>query len=79
MPSNSLLSIKSLLKFRVAGVITLLIILTSCGKTNISAISGKEAIDGPIVAVKIDDTPPAHPQIGIDKANLIYIEQVEGG
>ena len=79
MLSNSLLSSLSPLKFKVAGVIALLMVLTSCGKTNISAISGKEAIDGPIVVVKIDDTPPAHPQIGIDKADLIYIEQVEGG
>ena len=43
------------------------------------SISGKEAVDGPIIVVKIDDTPDAHPQIGIEKADLIYIEQVEGG
>ncbi len=32
-----------------------------------------------ILAVKIDDTPPAHPQINLDKADVVYIEQVEGG
>ena len=32
-----------------------------------------------ILAVKIDDTPPAHPQINLDKADVLYIEQVEGG
>ena len=56
-----------------------LFLLTSCSSTKTSAITGREAVDGPIVVVKIDDTPPAHPQIGIDKADLIYIEQVEGG
>lgn len=56
-----------------------LIFLTACGSPKVSSLSGKEAVDGPIIAVKIDDTPQAHPQIGIDKADLIYIEQVEGG
>ena len=56
-----------------------LLLLTSCSSPKTSAITGREAVDGPIVVVKIDDTPPAHPQIGIDKADLIYIEQVEGG
>ena len=59
--------------------ITSLLILTACGASNTSAISGKEAPDGPIVVVKIDDTNEAHPQVGIDKADLVYIEQVEGG
>jgi len=35
--------------------------------------------NGKVLAVKIDDTPPAHPQIGIGEADVIYIEQVEGG
>lgn len=56
-----------------------LLVLTACSTKPVSAISGKEAIDGPIIVVKIDDTPDAHPQVGIDKADLIYIEQVEGG
>jgi hypothetical protein len=56
-----------------------LIILTACGSGNVSSLSGKEAPDGPILVVKIDDTNEAHPQIGIDKADLVYVEQVEGG
>lgn len=56
-----------------------LLLLSACSSPKISAISGKAAVDGPIIVVKIDDTPPAHPQIGIDKADLVYIEQVEGG
>ena len=31
------------------------------------------------MAVKVDDTSLARPQIGIDQADLVYIEQVEGG
>jgi hypothetical protein len=31
------------------------------------------------MAVKIDDTSAARPQIGIEQADLVYIEQVEGG
>lgn len=59
--------------------LTLTLVLVGCSHPKVSAISGKEAVDGPIVAVKIDDTDDAHPQVGIDKADLIYIEQVEGG
>jgi hypothetical protein len=33
----------------------------------------------PLVAVKIDDTAPGRPQVGIDKADVVYIEAVEGG
>ena len=56
-----------------------LLALTACGGGNGSSFSGKEAPDGPILVVKIDDTNEAHPQIGIDKADVVYIEQVEGG
>lgn len=68
-------------RFFRATLLTLVIalVLTSCSKKPISAISGKEAVDGPLVVVKIDDTDQAHPQEGIDKADLVYIEQVEGG
>ena len=53
--------------------------LTACGGSNGSSLSGKEGPDGPILVVKIDDTNEAHPQIGIDMADVVYIEQVEGG
>ena len=35
--------------------------------------------NGPILAVKVDDTRPAHPQIGLESADIVYVEQVEGG
>jgi len=47
------------------------------GPTN--SISGRTGGDGPILVVKLDDTKSAHPQIGIEDADIVYIEQVEGG
>lgn len=35
--------------------------------------------NGPIYAVKVDNTTKAHPQQGLTKADVVYIEQVEGG
>ncbi len=32
-----------------------------------------------ILVVKIDDTNAAHPQIGVEAADVVYVEQVEGG
>ena len=44
-----------------------------------NSLSGREGLDGQILAVKIDDTVAARPQIGLDTADIVYIEQVEGG
>jgi len=44
-----------------------------------NSLSGREGSDGEILAVKIDDSVSARPQIGIDRADIVYIEQVEGG
>ena len=44
-----------------------------------NSLSGRVGEDGRVLAVKIDDTEPARPQIGISDADVIYIEQVEGG
>ena len=45
----------------------------------VNSFSGRIGSDGPILVVKIDDTPPAHPQAGLEDADVVYIEQVEGG
>ena len=42
-------------------------------------LSGREGSNGPVLVVKIDDTNQAHPQIGLEDADIVYIEQVEGG
>ena len=44
-----------------------------------NSLSGREGSDGEVLVVKIDDTVSARPQIGIDRADVVYIEQVEGG
>jgi hypothetical protein len=52
------------------------VVSTNSEVNSLTNLPGK---DGPVLAVKIDDTPPAHPQIGIESADVVYIEQVEGG
>ena len=42
-------------------------------------LSGWSRSTNPIVAVKIDNTSGGRPQYGISKADVVYIEQVEGG
>jgi hypothetical protein len=44
-----------------------------------NVLSGREGLNGPVLVVKIDDTNQAHPQIGLENADVVYIEQVEGG
>jgi hypothetical protein len=46
-------------------------------QTNV--LSGREGENGPVLVVKIDDTRYARPQIGLEFADVVYIEQVEGG
>ena len=42
-------------------------------------LTGLPGTNGKVLAVKIDDTMEAHPQIGIEAADLVYVEQVESG
>jgi Protein of unknown function (DUF3048) N-terminal domain/Protein of unknown function (DUF3048) C-terminal domain len=43
-------------------------------------LSGRaDAADGPVMAVKVDNTARAHPQVGVDSADVVYVEEVEGG
>ncbi|MFJ9714591.1 DUF3048 domain-containing protein [Streptomyces sp. NPDC101213] len=37
------------------------------------------AAHGQVLAVKIDNVPAARPQTGLDAADVVYVEQVEGG
>ena len=45
----------------------------------VNLLTGAPGTNGTVLVVKIDDTLAAHPQIGIAQADVIYIEQVEGG
>ncbi len=76
---------------KTLAAISILIVLSSCASPSnlVKKVTSKEVernvltnlpgINGPVLAVKIDDTTPAHPQVGLDSADVVYIEQVEGG
>ena len=63
------------------------LLLTGCSvvskilpeKAITNVLSGREGANGPVLVVKIDDTTQAHPQIGLEDADIVYVEQVEGG
>ena len=71
----------------VALVVLSCLVLTSCSVVSKilpdasmkNALSGREGVNGPVLVVKIDDTTQAHPQVGLENADIVYIEQVEGG
>ena len=78
----------------ILGVASIAVVITSlAGCTSVTSVvksvtgkvveknilTGLEGSNGPVLAVKIDDTSQAHPQIGLESADVIYIEQVEGG
>ncbi len=44
-----------------------------------SVLSGLPVADGPVLAVKIDNTAKARPRIGVNSADVVYVEPVEGG
>jgi len=77
------------MRFKSFFVLLLAVSLTSCTSNSQPAdnqqskahnsLSGRVGVDGPILVVKIDDTSMARPQIGLEAADLVYIEQVEGG
>ncbi|GGQ98483.1 DUF3048 domain-containing protein [Streptomyces asoensis] len=41
--------------------------------------TGPASVAGSVLAVKIDNAPDARPQTGLDTADVVYAEQVEGG
>jgi hypothetical protein len=46
----------------------------------VNPLTGHGAVPaGPVVAVKIDDTASGRPQRGVDQADIVYVEQAEGG
>jgi len=75
----------------IGAVASSLLFLSGCGSSatttgtatttavTTNALTGLPGANGPVLFVKIDDTRAAHPQIGLDSADVIYIEQVEGG
>ncbi|MER7951769.1 DUF3048 domain-containing protein [Streptomyces sp. NPDC096079] len=47
--------------------------------TGLSPLTGLPARPAPVLAVKIDNVPAARPHTGLGAADLVYVEQVEGG
>ncbi|MFJ9823711.1 DUF3048 domain-containing protein [Streptomyces sp. NPDC101160] len=47
--------------------------------SGLSPLTGLPAKPGRVLAVKIDNVPPARPHTGLDAADLVYVEQVESG
>ena len=45
----------------------------------VNLLTGLPGSNNRIIAVKVDDSRAAHPQVGIESADVVYIEQVEGG
>jgi hypothetical protein len=45
----------------------------------LNPLTGLQPSRNPVVAVKIEDTADARPQVGLEQADIVYIEQVEGG
>jgi hypothetical protein len=47
---------------------------------NVSPLTGLPGGLGKgVLVVKIDNTAPAHPQVGLNSADVVYLEEVEGG
>ncbi|WP_318206565.1 DUF3048 domain-containing protein [Streptomyces sp. SJL17-1] len=52
---------------------------TTPAPTGLSPFTGLPARSGPVLAVKIDNVAAARPHTGLGTADLVYVEQVEGG
>ena len=49
------------------------------GRGELNTPTPQHSAAGPVLAVKIDNAPAARPQTGLDAADIVYAEQVEGG
>lgn len=45
----------------------------------VNPFTGGKPTTNPVIAVKIEDTALGRPQVGTNKADIVYVEQVEGG
>lgn len=48
-------------------------------ESKVNYLTGEEVPDSPVLAVKIDNTPSAMPQAGLQAADVVYVEEVESG
>lgn len=52
---------------------------SSAPPARVDPLTGQAPSKNPVVAVKIEDTALGRPQVGTDQADIVYVEQVEGG
>lgn len=52
---------------------------TPAAVPQVNPFTGGSPATGPVVAVKIDDTANGRPQVNVNLADIVYVEQVEGG
>src|ERR671933_664255 len=52
---------------------------TATARLRFDPLTGGKPSHRPVVAVKIDDTANGRPQRGVNQADIVYIEEVEGG
>jgi hypothetical protein len=52
---------------------------TSAAATASTSTGAPALLRSPVLAVKVDNTSPARPRIGIGSADIVYVEPVEGG
>ncbi|WP_051266394.1 DUF3048 domain-containing protein [Nakamurella lactea] len=45
----------------------------------IDPLTGRARSRNPVIAVKLDNTSAGRPQFGVDSADIVYVEEVEGG
>lgn len=48
-------------------------------ESKVNYLTGEDVPDGPVLAVKIDNTASAMPQAGVQAADVVYVEEVESG
>ncbi len=75
---------------RIALLLSLFLVVAACSqfdegstgdrsKVEVNLLTGLPGDNNRILAAKIDDTRAAHPQVGVESADVVYIEQVEAG
>lgn len=44
----------------------------------VDPLTGTAVVDGPVLAVKVENTGAARPQVGLDVADIVFVQRVEG-
>lgn len=77
--SLSFISLSLVVSASIAAVVPSKIDLPFVDQGPRHSFTGESGSESQVVVIKIDDTTYAHPQVGLRSADVVYIEQVEGG